>query len=106
MDEATARVRIASMVCLTIIAVTAIVGDVIVATLTDRSSSSAHRFLALSMLVVALLGGLSVLALRRHKWRLEREDINGSSATATAADKESPTGPSTLPVGDSTSRSR
>lgn len=70
-------VRIVALICLTAIVLACVAGLTIVACVTDRSLLNPERFTLVIALCVALLGGMSVFPLRRHRWRVEREDVNG-----------------------------
>jgi len=73
------RLRLAGLVCLTVIVVAAIVGLTVAAVFTDRYLLPAELLTLAGAILVAVMGGLIVgtSARRRHRWRVEREDVNG-----------------------------
>jgi hypothetical protein len=72
------RVKIAALVCLTIIIVASITGITLTALFTDRDLFRAETYSFGGVLMIGLLGGVTFLGLRRRRrWRLEREDVNG-----------------------------
>lgn len=74
-------VRLVTVVCLTVIVVTGLVGITIVALNTDRDVHYAEGLSFGGALLVAVLGGFNVAAIRRrrrHRWRLERDDEDGA----------------------------
>lgn len=68
-------VRLVTVLCLTVLALAAIIGLTVVAVLTDRDLANPERFTLAVALVVGVLGGLSLAGVRRHhRWRLERDN--------------------------------
>lgn len=73
-------VRVVALVCLTAIEIAAIVGLTVVAVLTDRELRDPETFTLALALWVAALGGLNTLRIRRrHRWRVEREDVSDAA---------------------------
>ena len=73
-------VRIATVVCLTVIIVCAIAGITLVAIFTDRDLTRAEVFTLIAAAWLALLGGVHVWELRhRRRWRLEREELSNGN---------------------------
>src|SRR5262245_49840034 len=72
--------RIVAMVCLTVVVVSSIAALTIVAVTTTRDLRIAEALTGFAALWIGLLGGLTIWdARRRHRWRIEREDVNGST---------------------------
>jgi ACR3 family arsenite efflux pump ArsB len=78
-DDGEVRVRVVALLCLAVVVTTSVVSIMIVALATDRSVSNAERLTAIVALTIPLLAGMSIMQLdrRRHRWRVEREDVNG-----------------------------
>lgn len=75
MDDGDARVRIAAIVCLTVIVVAAIAALTVVAVLTDRDLWKAEALTFAVVLILAALSGYSVWGnRRRYHFKL---DTNG-----------------------------
>ena len=73
------KVRIITIICMTALIFTALVGITLTAILTDRNVHYAEGLSFGGALIVALMGGFTMRQLhRRRRWRIERED-NGES---------------------------
>lgn len=73
-------VRVVAVICLTVVVLVAEAGITVVAVLTDRSLRDPEVFTLVVALCVAVLGGMSMFgAARRHRWRVEREDVDAES---------------------------
>jgi hypothetical protein len=68
------------LIVLGAVLIAAIAALTVVAVLTDRDLTRPEVFTFILGLCVAGLGGYSFLALRRrHRWHVEREDLNGDN---------------------------
>ena len=75
-----ARIKIVTIICLTVIVCVALAGITLAALFTDRNLHYAEGLSAGGVLVIALLGGLTWnRLLRRHRWRLERTEESDES---------------------------
>jgi protein-S-isoprenylcysteine O-methyltransferase Ste14 len=73
-----AWVKVATIVVLGLVLVTAVVGTTIVAVLTDRDVARAEYLTFGGALLLGALGGVSWWQLRRHRWRVHVDrDANG-----------------------------
>jgi membrane protein YdbS with pleckstrin-like domain len=73
-------VRIVTIVCLTVIVITAIVGITITSVMTDRDVHYAEGLSFAGAVLVAVIGGFTLAGLRRHKhrrWRIEHDENGG-----------------------------
>jgi len=71
-------VRVAALICLTTIVLAAVAGITLTAIFTTRDLARPEYFTLVVTLSIGLLGGLSLWGVRRrHRWRIEREDVNG-----------------------------
>lgn len=71
--------RIVAIICLSVIVLAAIAGLTVVAVLTDRELRDPEAFTLVIALCVAALGGFSFVRVRKHRWRVEREDMNNGN---------------------------
>jgi hypothetical protein len=79
-DQSDVAVRVTALIVLGVVLVAAIAGLTVVAVLTDRDLTRPEVLTFVLALCVAGLGGYSFLSLRRrHRWRVEREDVNGNA---------------------------
>jgi len=70
-----ASVKIAALICLTVVVCFAIAGLTAAALTTDRDLAYAEGLTFGGAVFLALLGGVSFVGLRRRRrWRIERDD--------------------------------
>jgi hypothetical protein len=94
LDEHEYRVRIASLVCLTVIVVAAIAGMTVTAAVTDRDLTRVEILTFAVTLWLAVLGGMSTWGwMRRYRWRVEREAVNGRDSYRTGLHRPEPKEP-------------
>jgi hypothetical protein len=68
-------VRVVTLICLTAIIIASIAGITVTAVLTERNVRPAEGLTFGATVLLALLGGLTIRQLRRHRrWRIEREN--------------------------------
>ena len=80
MDDGEVRVRVVALLCLAVVVTTSIICIMIVALATERSVTNAERLTAIIALTIPVLAGMSIVSLARrqhHRWKIEREDVNG-----------------------------
>lgn len=69
------KVRIITIICLTSLIFTALVGITMTAIFTDRNVHYAEGLSFGGAIIIATLGGFTIRQLRRHRrWRIEREE--------------------------------
>lgn len=69
--------RAVAIICLTVIVITAEICITITAINTDRDLERPEMYTLVITLCVGLLGGLTLAGMRkRHRWRIEREELN------------------------------
>jgi arginine exporter protein ArgO len=76
MGDEPASVKIAALICLTVVVCFAIAGITAVSLVTDRDVHYAEGLTFGGAVFLALLGGVSFVGLRRRRarWRIEREE--------------------------------